>query len=97
MGAHRNLDAVGAAFTEAALDPTRWTAAMDAAAEATGSAGATLLPLRGRLPEVPVSESIGAAAEDYIRNGWIHRDERFRGMDALLPSSRSSISRRLTK
>jgi DNA-binding CsgD family transcriptional regulator/PAS domain-containing protein len=84
MGAHWNLDAVGAAFAEAAVDPLRWVRAMDAAAEATGGAGAVLLPIRGRLPNAPFSESIGPLVEAYFREGWVHRDERAQGIPLLL-------------
>jgi DNA-binding CsgD family transcriptional regulator/PAS domain-containing protein len=84
VGAHWNFDAVGSAFAEAAVDPSRWVGAMDVAASATGSTGAVLLPIRGRLPNAPFSESIGPLVEAYFREGWVHRDERVRGLPVML-------------
>jgi DNA-binding CsgD family transcriptional regulator/PAS domain-containing protein len=75
---------VEAAFVEAATDSSRWTAAMDAAAAVTGGAGALLLPIRGRLPNVPFSESIGELFESYFRDGWYQRDERYRGIGTMV-------------
>jgi DNA-binding CsgD family transcriptional regulator len=83
MGAQWNLDALGAAFTDAAVDPSRWDAAMEAVAEATGAFGAALLPVRDLSPSYPKSSSLAAVAETYLRDGWIHRDERYRAMSAL--------------
>jgi hypothetical protein len=48
-----NRHAVGAAFLDAAVDPSRWDAAMEIASEGTGSFGAALFPLKGNLPGVP--------------------------------------------
>jgi len=66
------------AFLAAALDPSRWDAAMDAAANATGSFGAILVPVRGRTPAIPTSASMQPIMEDYFRDGWAQRDERYR-------------------
>jgi DNA-binding CsgD family transcriptional regulator len=79
----RNLHAITAKFMEAAIDPSQWVAAMDAAAAATNSVGAILMPLEGRIPSAPFSESIGALAEDYFFGGWVGRDERNRGLPLL--------------
>lgn len=57
---------------------------MDAAAAATASVGAILLPVRGRLPGIPFSEGIATAVDSYVRDGWMHRDERDRGAEALI-------------
>jgi len=46
-------------FSAAAVNPAHWEDAMAAAAQATGSTGAALLPLRGHLPTVPISQSVG--------------------------------------
>jgi DNA-binding CsgD family transcriptional regulator len=53
---------------------------MDAAAKATGSVGAILLPVRGRTPQFAGSPSILPAIDAYVRNGWVHRDERYRSL-----------------
>jgi DNA-binding CsgD family transcriptional regulator len=79
-----NLASIEQAFAEAAVDPSRWNAAMHVAGEATGSVGALLIPFQGRLPNLPFSESIGSLVETYIRDGWIHRDERVRCIPTLM-------------
>ena len=71
-------------FLSAALGNTTWEAAMDAAAGATGGVGAILLALKGNLPSIPFSQSLGALTEVYFRDGWVERDERFRGVPALV-------------
>jgi DNA-binding CsgD family transcriptional regulator len=57
---------------------------MDAVAAATASAGALLLPLRGRSPGVPFSLRIASAVEAYVSEGWMLRDERDRGASAMM-------------
>ena len=80
-----DLTLVENAFAAAALDPTRWNAAMDAAARATGSFGAVMLPLKGgRLPQFPMSDGMQPSAESYVREGWIERDLRYRGLPFML-------------
>jgi hypothetical protein len=71
-GAFGDFGGLTEAFMAAAVDPTRWDAAMNAAAEATGSVGALLLPVRGRSPEFAGSASILPAIDAYVRNGWVH-------------------------
>jgi hypothetical protein len=83
MGTRWNLDSAEVALSEAAVDPSRWDAAMEAVAEATGSFGALLLPLRGRLPNAPKSRSLAASFDTYIRDGWVHR-VRFRVVPTIL-------------
>ncbi len=72
------------AFMAAAADPSRWDAAMDAAAKATGSCGAILVPIRGRTPDVPISASMQPVMDDYFRDGWVQRDERYRCVPTLM-------------
>jgi DNA-binding CsgD family transcriptional regulator len=79
-----DLGAVERAFAEAALDPSQWNVAMDAAAAVTGSVGAVLLPIRGRIPGVPCSESIAPMIDSYFRGGWAPRDERERGLRTMM-------------
>ena len=45
------FDKLTEAFAAAAMDPTRWDAAMDVASDATGSLGAMLFPVQGRTPD----------------------------------------------
>jgi hypothetical protein len=79
-----DLTALTWAFSAAATDPTRWEAAMDTAAGVTGSVGAALLPLKGQLPNVPLSQWVGDLFEAYFRDGWYQRDERYRGVPTLM-------------
>jgi hypothetical protein len=75
----RDLDfaKISQAFVDAAIDPSRWNAAMETVSVATGSVGALMLPYRGRLPDVPHTQSLLGALDAYIRDGWIHRDDRY--------------------
>jgi len=72
------------AFSAAAANPALWESAMVAAAEATGSTGAALLPLRGHLPNVPISQSVGELFSTYFRDGWHQADPRYAGIPALI-------------
>jgi DNA-binding CsgD family transcriptional regulator/PAS domain-containing protein len=78
MGAAFDLQAISAAFSAAAIDPSRWDAAMDVADRVTGSSGALLFDLNSHLPGVPRSSKTAPAHDAYVRDGWIDRDERFR-------------------
>ena len=72
------------AFAEAALEPARWNAAMEVAYRIIGGSGAAIFPIEGRLPLVPHSESMAEGFEIYLRDGWIHRDERYRGAEVMI-------------
>ena len=78
MGAWGRLDKVVAAFSDAAIDPSRWPAAMEAVGQATNSFGALIFPLQGATQQIPHSCSLEAGFDTYVREGWNHRDERFR-------------------
>ena len=82
--AFRDLAQIEDSFASAALDPSRWNAAMDTAARATGSLGAIMLPLKGRLPLFPLSAAMHPIIDAYIREDWARRDERYRSIPALL-------------
>jgi DNA-binding CsgD family transcriptional regulator/PAS domain-containing protein len=83
MGLLGRLDLVTAAFADAAVDASRWDAAMEKVSEATGSVGAILFPVDGKLPRLPHSRSLEASVDEYVRGGWIRRDERNRILPAL--------------
>jgi len=83
-GAFSDFGALTDAFMAAAVDPMRWDAAMDAAARATNSFGAILLPVRGRTPTVPTSRSMLPTMEAYAREGWAHKDERYRSLPVFM-------------
>jgi hypothetical protein len=36
-----------------------------------------MAPLKGRLPQFPISHGMQPAVEAYIRHGWINRDVRY--------------------
>lgn len=77
MGTLFDTAAVETAFTKAAIDPTLWVDAMEIVARATNSVGAVLMDTNNQLPGMPTSESMGAAVEAYIVDGWYERDVRF--------------------
>jgi DNA-binding CsgD family transcriptional regulator len=85
-----SFDKLTEAFAAAAVDPTRWDAAMDIASEATDSFGAILVPVRGRAPNFPMSDLMRPVMDDYVRDGWIHRDERYRSVPTFLRRGVSS-------
>jgi DNA-binding CsgD family transcriptional regulator len=60
----------------AALDPSRWGAALESLAKHTRSFGVVVFPLRGSLPYVPATRSMGECFEIYVRDGWLNKDER---------------------
>ena len=83
-GAFGDFGTLTEAFMAAAVDSSRWNAAMDAAARATGSFGAVLLPVRGRTPTMPISESMQPTIDAYVRQDWVHRDERYRSLPVFM-------------
>ena len=72
------------AIANAAVDPSRWNEAMEVTAQASGGFGALLVPIHGRQPEFPITDSLRRAAEVYVRDGWIHRDVRYSGVPTLV-------------
>jgi DNA-binding CsgD family transcriptional regulator len=85
-----SFDKLTEAFAAAAVDPTRWGAAMDIASDATGSFGGTLLSLRRITSDLQMSTSVGEVVEDYIGKGWIQRDERVQSIPTILRRGVSS-------
>jgi len=83
-GAFGDFGSLTEAFMAAAVDPSRWDAAMDVAAQATDSFGAALTPLRGPTPAMPSSESMLPTIDAFIRENWVERDERSRAIPALM-------------
>lgn len=79
-----DLAALTTVFSAAAVDASRWEGAMDAAAQVTGSVGAALLPIRGLLPTVPLSQSMHGLFAAYSRDNWHERDERRRGIPTMV-------------
>lgn len=69
-------------LTEAAFDPSKWQKAMEFASCSTSAFGAALFPIKGRIPAVPISESMGESFEAYISEGWIQKDERYKAYTA---------------
>jgi DNA-binding CsgD family transcriptional regulator len=81
---HWNLHKVEEAFTAAALDPARWTEALDCISVETDSTGALLLPVTGgRIPNVPVTERLARANQTYFRDGWHLNDQRYHGVPKM--------------
>lgn len=80
-----NLHLVEQAFAEAATNFDAWGSALGILAEQTGSHGALLFNAAGKpFPSLPMSDRMGEPSENYFRDGWHLRDERFRGLPALM-------------
>jgi DNA-binding CsgD family transcriptional regulator len=79
-----NVGAIEQAFVDAAVDPSRWNAAMEIVSEMTGGDGAGMFPLKGPIPVfLPLSQQMAAGHEPYFRGGWDTRDDRFRSFPIL--------------
>ena len=75
-----DLEAVEAAFSEAAINPAEWTHALNIVAAQTKAFGAILIPIAGNhLPNVPFSDRMASSMAAYFRGGWHLQDERKRG------------------
>jgi len=80
-----DFESLTESFVAAAVDPSRWDAAMDVAAKATSSFGAVLTPVRGLTPALPTSQSMLPTVDAFIRQGWVHRGyERAQAVPALM-------------
>ncbi len=66
------------AIAGAVIDPSRWVRAMDVIAEQTGSIGAFLAPVEGKIPNKIVSDSIVGLSETYFSEEWFREDIRLR-------------------
>lgn len=73
-------------FVDAAFDPAKWPRALQQLATSADAAGVVLLPIKGRVPGVPLSDSIGEMVEFYFRHGWNVRDQRELGIPKMLKS-----------
>jgi DNA-binding CsgD family transcriptional regulator len=79
-----NLHKVEEAFSAAAIDPARWTEALECIAAETESTGALLLPVTGdRIPNAAVTEGLARGAESYFRDGWHLHDQRYHGVPKM--------------
>jgi DNA-binding CsgD family transcriptional regulator len=79
-----DIEVIVNALNAAALDPGRWDAALEVIVKTTGSFGSIVFPLQGSMPYVPSTRSMEQSFELYVRDGWIDRDERYRGTSRLL-------------
>jgi DNA-binding CsgD family transcriptional regulator len=75
-----SFEGIAQSLLDAAVDPTRWTGAMDDIAQFSSSNSALLLKSKGRTPGSPHSRSAEGVLEVYFKEGWHLRDERERGL-----------------
>ncbi|MGY3603663.1 MULTISPECIES: helix-turn-helix transcriptional regulator [unclassified Bradyrhizobium] len=68
------------ALSAAAVDPSLWTMALETVAACTGSYGVAVFPVAGPLPFLSSAPSMEESFDVYVRDGWINRDERYRGV-----------------
>lgn len=84
MKSNFDIAKITEAFAAAAIDSSRWTSAMEMVSAATGAVGALMFPNKGTLPYIPACESMLENFEVYVRDGWIDRDERYRGTSLMI-------------
>ncbi|MBB3451950.1 DNA-binding CsgD family transcriptional regulator [Rhizobium sp. BK313] len=78
------LDRATDGFFGAALDPTLWPAVLEKVSQASGSYGANIVPIEGRLLHTfIVTESLVPAMEDYFAGEWYKQDFRTRHVSML--------------
>jgi DNA-binding CsgD family transcriptional regulator/PAS domain-containing protein len=65
----------------------KWSYALEALSEASGSAGAVLIAPEGSMPVLPCSASLEEVCRDYVEEGWVDRDERYKAMATLVRRS----------
>lgn len=78
------LRSIDDALILAAMQPEKWAAAVAQIVAATGARGAAALPLKGRVPGVPMSDSLEEVAASYFSDGWAGRDYRSNGIPTLM-------------
>lgn len=83
MASRISFDQATRTLLDAAVDPTRWTAAMEAVTSYSGATGAVLFPVKGRGPGTPHSRSLQEGLDVYFRDSWHLRDERNRGLPLI--------------
>lgn len=81
-----NLEPAIAAFNAAALDSSRWQAAIDVVTAATGAFGSSLVRISGQPSPEATSASLEDACQRYDRDEWASRDERLK----ILPQMKHS-------
>lgn len=78
-----DLEAITRSLMEAAVDPSLWGNAMDHMARLSHSTGAALIPVLGRMPNLPHSSSLADGFGEYFREGWHLRDQREGGLPTM--------------
>jgi len=69
-----NLEAIEAAFSNAAVNPTAWTHALNVVTAETEAFGSVLLPVAGNHPpNVPFSDRMEASYQAYFQGGCTSR------------------------
>ncbi|WP_234050281.1 MULTISPECIES: helix-turn-helix transcriptional regulator [unclassified Xanthobacter] len=71
----------------AAIGPAGWVPTLDHLMAATGADGVNFMPIDGRTPDVPHTESLSRGIEEYFRDGWAERDYRSKAIPILRPNS----------
>ncbi|MGU3496484.1 helix-turn-helix transcriptional regulator [Xanthobacteraceae bacterium A53D] len=65
-------------LTDAALGVRPWSSVLDDLSVALGVGGINFMPLAGRAPSVPHTDSLSRGLETYFRDGWAARDYRLK-------------------
>ncbi|MCJ2023440.1 helix-turn-helix transcriptional regulator [Methylobacterium sp. J-067] len=72
------------ALIRSALSHEACTSAIDHIAKHTHSRGAAILPIKGRVPGLPISPSCEDLMHAYFKAGWAEHDHRISGIPKLL-------------
>jgi DNA-binding CsgD family transcriptional regulator len=79
-----DTETITGALAKAAIDQERWLEATEVVAKCTRSFGALLLPVVGHLPLIAVTPSLEKSFHVYAGEGWMERDDRYRGKQTFL-------------
>ena len=80
-----DLNKIEEAFAAAAIDPSRWSDALDCISTQTEACGTLLLPVTGNhIPNVPATEGLARAVEAYFADEWYLRDIRYNAAPKLI-------------
>jgi DNA-binding CsgD family transcriptional regulator len=82
--AHWNLTLVAEQLQHAAVDPSVWPDVLSNLSRQVGAEGTFIVSTETRLAGTPGSPEIAGLVEDYYRNRWNERDERYRCLPSLL-------------
>ncbi len=79
-----NIQFLADRLQQAALDPAEWPTVLQDMSRSAGGAGAVLFSVGTHLPGPLSSPELEDMTDDYLKNGWCERDERYRLVPLIL-------------